>query len=295
MSFSYETMISRNLGFVDEAEQKRLAESSVFVCGVGGMGGGTLQSLVRAGICKFEIADFDSFEVSNLNRQVFATLDTLGHNKVLATKAALLKINPQCEIRTHGGEWTEKLDEILDRCKVVVNGMDDVVAGLYLYRRAKVKNATVIDAYTSPLPSVTSVHPEARRPEERLGYPTVGVPLHEITDEMVQTCKLREIEYVLTHSSSATAVHLEIASEMFAGQRPRMSFAPMVITTGNLMAFEVIRTILGRDSKGMERGYFFNPWKIRIEKHCNPIVAFFMKFIVRHFLKRFLKQEALPC
>ena len=295
MNFSYGSMVSRNLGFVDEAEQKKLAETAVFICGTGGMGGAALQSLVRAGICQFEIADFDIFEVSNLNRQVFATLDALGEGKVEASKKALLNINPHCEIRTYGSDWTEKLDEILDRCKIVVNGMDDIVAGIHLYRRAKVKNATVIDAYTSPLPSVTSVCPDAPRPEERLGYPTVGVPLQEITDKMVQTCKLRELEYVLIHSSSITAIHLGIASEVFAGQRPRMSFAPMVITTGNLMAFEVIRVILGRDNKGMEKGYFFNPWKIRVERHRNPIIAFFMKYAVRLFLRRFLKQEAQSC
>ena len=78
MNFDYKTFSTRNIGFVTETEQTHLREGAVFVAGVGGMGGACLASLVRAGVGRIAIADIDRFEVSNLNRQVFANLDTLG-------------------------------------------------------------------------------------------------------------------------------------------------------------------------------------------------------------------------
>src|SRR5712691_8152864 len=122
-SFSYSDFIQRNLGFVSGEEQARLRDSRVLVCGVGGMGGACLQALVRAGVGGFAIADFDRFEVSNMNRQVFANLDTVGVGKVEATVAQIKKVNPQLVLEAHGREWVGKLDELLGRYKLVVNGM----------------------------------------------------------------------------------------------------------------------------------------------------------------------------
>jgi tRNA A37 threonylcarbamoyladenosine dehydratase len=70
--FLYDEMTTRNAGFLTPAEQRTLHDARVFVCGVGGMGGAALQSLVRAGVGHFTLADMDVFETSNLNRQLFA-------------------------------------------------------------------------------------------------------------------------------------------------------------------------------------------------------------------------------
>src|SRR6185369_12667495 len=125
-----------------------------------GMGGAAMQSLSRTGIGSFAIADIDTFEVSNLNRQVFADLDSVDQHKAEATAARLRRINPGIALEVAGKEWMQKLDDWLARYPVVINGMDDVGAGIELYRRARAAGATVIDAYTSPLPSVIVVRPE---------------------------------------------------------------------------------------------------------------------------------------
>src|SRR4051812_27799941 len=237
-AFSYQEMTTRNAGFLTAAEQTTLREGRVFVCGVGGMGGAALQSLVRAGVGRLALADMDTFEISNLNRQLFATLDTVGHPKVEATAAAIRRINPDIELTTHGAEWVDQLDHILPSHPVVVNGMDDLAAGIALYRKAREHGATVIDAYTAPIPSVTVVGPNAPRPEERLGFPTVGVDPRTLTREQADACKIAEALYVMVHSSSARHIDLRVAAELMAGKRSRPSFAPMVVATGTLMAFE---------------------------------------------------------
>ena len=284
-TFDYAEMTRRNIGFVTVAEQERLRAGRVFVCGTGGMGGACLQSLARAGVGAFEIADHDTFELSNLNRQVFATVGDLGRPKVEVTTRRLREIHPEVEVRPHGAEWVSHVDEILSRCRVVVNGMDDVAAGIRLYRAARAGGATVIDAYASTLPSVVVVRPGDPRPEERLGFPTVGVPPERFTREMLDASRLAEVEYVLVHSSTASTLDLAIAGEIVAGTRARISFAPMVVTTGNLLAYEAVAALCGRPSSTDCRGWFLDPYRGRIERPRAAWIAALRRAAVRRWLR----------
>jgi molybdopterin/thiamine biosynthesis adenylyltransferase len=287
-AFTYAEMTTRNRGFVTEAEQARLREACVFIPGVGGMGGAAFMALVRAGVGRFAIADIDRFEVSNLNRQLFATLSAVGRPKAEVARDTALTINPEAEIELLGAEWTRELDRLLEASDVAVNGMDDAAAGVHLYRRARALNRTVVDAYASPLPSVTVVRPDAPRPEERLGYPTQGVDWTEVTAEMRADCLVREIAYVLTHSSSHRHVDLEVAAEVAAGKRSRFSFSTMVTLAGTLMAEEAVRVILGRAGGPDHRGYFFNPHRVRLERPLPAPVAAVRGFAVRRFMQRMI-------
>jgi hypothetical protein len=163
--------------------------------------------------------------------------------------------------------------------------MDDIAAGIRLYRAARERGATVIDAYTSTLPSVIAVTPGDPRPEERLGYPTVGLAPARFTREMLAACRLAEVEYVLVHSSTGETIDPGIAGEILAGKRARISFAPMVITTGNLMAYEVVAALCGRPSSTDCRGWFLNPHTGRTERpHRGPVAAL-RRWKVRRFLR----------
>ena len=266
MTFEYAEMTKRNIGFVTEGQQDILRRSRVFVCGAGGMGGACLQTLVRSGVGAFEVADFDRFEVSNLNRQVFATMDTVGQPKALIAALRLNEINPEVQVRVHEAGWVLDLENILRRSHVVVNAMDDILASIRLYRMAAAMGVTVIDAYASTLPSVYVTKPENPRPEERLAFPTVGIALEAITKEMVEESRLLEIAYVFEHSSSSCHGDQSVLDDVIAGRRPRISFAPMVILTGNLMAYEAIFALCGISPSADGAGYFFNPYIARIEQ-----------------------------
>jgi molybdopterin-synthase adenylyltransferase len=287
--FSYSEFTTRNIGFVSAADQEKLRAGRVLCIGVGGMGGAALQSLARTGIGSFAIADIDTFEVSNLNRQVFADLDSVDQHKAEATAARLRRINPELNLEVAGGEWLQKLDAWLPRYPVVINGMDDIAAGIELYRRAREFGATVIDAYTSPLPSVSVVRPEDPRPEERLGFPSLHRDPGTLDAADRAACFVREIEHVLTHSSTIRHIDMDVAMELVAGRRKRMSFAPMVITTGNLMAFEVVKLLLDRRPVADCRGYFFNPWTMRVERPLPALLAAPKRFLVRRFLAKMMR------
>jgi molybdopterin/thiamine biosynthesis adenylyltransferase len=286
MDFSYDEFTTRNLGFVTAEEQAKLRAARVFIPGVGGMGGAAFMLLVRAGVGRFTIADLDTFEVSNLNRQLFATLDTVGKLKAEAAADGARRINPEVHLDVLGAEWIDRIEDIAATHRVIVNGTDDARCGVRMYRVAREKGATVIDAYAATLPSVYVVRPEDPRPEERMRYPTVGKDWQAIDDADRQQCLNRELEWALTHSSTHRYVDLAIAAELAAGKRKRFSFAPMVVSTGALMAYEAIRLILGHAGGADHRGYFFNPHAARVERPLPWPLSAAKGALVRRFMAK---------
>src|SRR5687768_13983853 len=97
--FDYDTAFSRNLGWLTVDEQQRLRQKRVAIAGVGGVGGVHLTTLARLGIGNFNIADLDRFELANFNRQVGATMSTLGRPKVDVLAEMARDINPDSDIR----------------------------------------------------------------------------------------------------------------------------------------------------------------------------------------------------
>jgi molybdopterin/thiamine biosynthesis adenylyltransferase len=288
MSFTYEEFSTRNTGFVTTEEQAKLRAAHVFIPGVGGMGAACLLSLARAGIGNFTIADLDVFEISNLNRQVFAFTDTVGKDKAATAAEAVMRINPQLKLQVLGKEWLDRIDELARSHAVIVNGTDDTQASVALYRAAQTNRASVIDAYASPLPSVYVVRPDDPRPEERLRYPTMGKDWRQITEQDRAQSFMRELEWVMVHSSARKHVDLGIAAELAAGKRKRFSFAPMVITTGNLMAYETIRLILAKPGGADHRGYFLNPHDLKIEKPLPWPASAIKLALVRGFIRKMM-------
>lgn len=286
--FTYDAFTTRNLGFVTAEQQQVLRRARVFVCGTGGMGGAVVLALVRAGVGHLDLADLDVFEVSNLNRQVFANLDSIDQPKADATAAACLKINPDLSLEVHDGGWSARVDAILSASDVVVNGTDDLAASLLLYRRARVLGKPVIDAYAAPLPSVYVTRPGRATPEERLHYPTLTTHWDAVTANQRAQAFLREAEHVMLHSSSRHHIDLALAGEVAAGQRARMSFAPMVITTGMLMSYEVLALLLDQPTRTTEHGWFFNPMQGRVEHPRNPLTAALLRPLVRRALVKMM-------
>lgn len=123
--FSYSQAFSRNIGWVTQEEQEQLRNMRVAIAGLGGVGGNYLLTLARLGIGKFHIADFDRFDVPNFNRQVGATVSTIGLPKVDVTAAMARDINPEIEIKVFpDGVNGDNLAEFLDGVDVYVDGLD---------------------------------------------------------------------------------------------------------------------------------------------------------------------------
>src|SRR5512140_246302 len=94
-AFNYAEAFSRNLGWVTEAEQNALRGTRVAIAGLGGVGGSHLLTLTRLGIGGFNIADYDTFNLVNFNRQAGASMASLGRPKVAVLSQMARDINPE--------------------------------------------------------------------------------------------------------------------------------------------------------------------------------------------------------
>lgn len=106
--------------------QNRLLSSSVLVLGTGALGSIVSMYLAGSGIGTIGIADFDTIDISNLQRQLSFTTADIGRPKVEATAAKLRAINPGITIRVHEGLVREPLArEIFPHYDLIVEGSDN--------------------------------------------------------------------------------------------------------------------------------------------------------------------------
>ena len=123
--FDYQRAFSRNLGWVTAAEQETLRHKRVAIAGMGGVGGAHLRTLARLGVGNFNIADFDRFEIHNMNRQAGAFMSSIGQPKVDVMADIAGDINPESDIRRFpDGVTPANVDEFLRDVDVFVDGID---------------------------------------------------------------------------------------------------------------------------------------------------------------------------
>jgi molybdopterin/thiamine biosynthesis adenylyltransferase len=117
----------RNQDTLTLHEQYTLAKSKVAVIGCGGLGGHVLMMLSRIGIGALVIADPDTFDESNLNRQAFADTHTLGMLKTLAAEYSIGLINPAVTVKAFQAAFNQSnASLILGDCDVVVDALDNL-------------------------------------------------------------------------------------------------------------------------------------------------------------------------
>ncbi|ODV88153.1 hypothetical protein CANARDRAFT_5451 [[Candida] arabinofermentans NRRL YB-2248] len=98
--------LARNYAFLGEEGAQKVRDQFVVVVGAGGVGSNCVASLVRSGVSKIRIIDFDQVTLSSLNRHAVATIKDVGVSKVECLKNHLLQIAPWCEIETVNELWT---------------------------------------------------------------------------------------------------------------------------------------------------------------------------------------------
>ena len=129
--FSYDLAFSRNIGWLTRQEQKVLKKKRIAIAGLGGVGGAHLLTLARLGFGAFHIADFDTFDQVNFNRQAGAFMSTVGKTKVDVLAKMALDINPDLDIRSFPeGVTAGNIDAFLDGVDLYVDGLDFFVFGV---------------------------------------------------------------------------------------------------------------------------------------------------------------------
>lgn len=131
-----------------EEAMERLKRARVAVFGIGGVGGYVCEALVRSGIGAFDLIDDDQVCLSNLNRQIIATHETIGRYKVEVMKERMLSINPDVKVRVYPCFFLPENADCFpfEEYDYVVDAIDTVTAKLEIVTRAKALHIPVISA-----------------------------------------------------------------------------------------------------------------------------------------------------
>lgn len=139
---------SRSRALLGEEAMETLAASRVAVFGLGGVGGHCAEALARAGIGALDLFDGDSITLSNCNRQMFATEQTLGMRKVQAAKERIALLSPRCRVTAHDlfvlPETVGAID--FSAFGYVVDAIDTVSGKIAILERARLAGVPAISA-----------------------------------------------------------------------------------------------------------------------------------------------------
>lgn len=137
-------MNERTIGLIGQANLNKIQQKNILIVGVGGVGGTALEALIRSGIKKITIIDNDSFEKSNLNRQILATTKTLNSEKTKTAQDRIKKINPEVEVISHQIFLTKENMNILDNYDYIIDACDTIDTKISLIEYAKKKGIKII-------------------------------------------------------------------------------------------------------------------------------------------------------
>ena len=125
-----------------------LANSRVAVFGIGGVGGYTVEALARSGVGKLDLIDDDKVCLTNVNRQILATLKTVGQYKVDVAEERIHSINTQCEVRTYKTFYMPDTEKEFDftQYDYIVDAIDTVKGKLALVENANAADTPIISS-----------------------------------------------------------------------------------------------------------------------------------------------------
>lgn len=143
-----ENQYTRTVAVLGDDAIKKLNNSHVAVFGVGGVGSFTVEALARAGVGAIDLIDNDTFNVTNINRQLYATHKTIGQYKVDVAATRILDINPNCKVTTHKMFYLPENAETLDLSQYdyIVDAIDTVTAKVELVKRADSVGTKIISS-----------------------------------------------------------------------------------------------------------------------------------------------------
>ena len=143
-----ENQFSRTQLLYGKEAMNKLQNSYVAIFGLGGVGGYVGEALVRSGIGSFDLIDDDKICLTNLNRQIIVTFDTVGQYKTDVMKERMLKINPKANIQTHQCFFLPEnaTDFSFEDYDYIIDAVDTVSAKIELVLKAQEHNIPIISS-----------------------------------------------------------------------------------------------------------------------------------------------------
>ena len=135
----------RTIALLGAENFNKIENATVIVYGIGGVGSFVVEGLVRSGIGHIILVDNDKISITNINRQIHATMETIGQKKVEVMRERVLKINPEIRIEIYNAQDLEEEENLINKnIDYVVDAVDTVATKLKLIEKAKKENVKII-------------------------------------------------------------------------------------------------------------------------------------------------------
>ena len=220
---------------------EKLKAARVAVFGIGGVGGYTVEALARSGIGILDLIDKDTVSLSNINRQIYATHQTVGRYKVEVAKERILSINPEAVVNTYPVFYLPETAGNFDFTvyDYVVDAIDTVTGKLELVMQAQKADVPII----SSMGAGNKIEPAAFEVADI--YDTSVCPLAKVMRRELKKRGVRKLKVVYS-KEKPIAPQKEIVEENRRQVPGSNAFVPSV--AGLIMAGEVIKDLINMKS-----------------------------------------------
>lgn len=241
----YEQFERTRLLFGREAMEK-LAASRVAVFGIGGVGGYVVEALARCGVGAIDLIDNDKVALSNLNRQIIATMDSVGREKTQVMKERILSINPDCRVEIHNCFYLPETRDSFDfsAYDYVVDAVDTVTAKIDLVLSAREAGTPII----SSMGTGNKLNPAMFEVADI--YKTSVDPLARVMRRELKKRGVKKLKVVYSREEPVKTGEIERLEEIREAEAPKRRSIPasnafVPPSAGLLIASEVVRDLTG--------------------------------------------------
>ena len=234
-----ENRFSRTELLLGKSAMEKLKNSRVAVFGIGGVGGYTVEALVRSGVGAVDIVDSDKVCLTNLNRQIIATESSIGKYKVDVMRERIRDINPEAEVNVYKCFYLPETRHEFDfsQYSYVVDAVDTVTAKIQLVMDAKEAGVPII----SSMGAGNKLDPAAFQVADI--YKTSVCPLAKVMRRELKKRGIKKLKVVYSQEPAITPVE-ESQEPLPQGKRAipgSVAFVPSV--AGLIVAGEVIKDL----------------------------------------------------
>ena len=189
IGMGYWEIASRQMSIVTKSQQTKFKESKIAVVGCGGIGGSVIEMLARMGVGELTLIDTDEFDLSNLNRQLLSTTETLRKSKSESGKERVRIINPYVKVNVFNEFLDEKnVEKLVGDCDIIIDALDNIVSRIILSRFAKENDIPLIHgAIHGTLGEISVFTKDSKSYEEVLALPSAGKDLNDDVIKEVQS------------------------------------------------------------------------------------------------------------
>ncbi|MBQ1272329.1 MAG: tRNA threonylcarbamoyladenosine dehydratase [Clostridia bacterium] len=215
---------------------QRLSNAHVAVFGLGGVGGYAVEALARSGIGEITVLDCDVFSESNLNRQLYATKDTVGQNKTQVTAERILSVAPDCTVHPIDLFYTPENAHTVDLSSFdyIIDAIDTVTSKIHL----------ICQATEQAIPIISSMGTGNKTDPTQLKvtdlYKTQGCPLARVLRKELKQRNIPRLKVVYSEEEPKKTV----ISDDSTGRHAPGSMVFVPACAGLILAREVVMELI---------------------------------------------------